>query len=175
MSQTQSNQIEVKRTYLQMNSREAFAPSRIDDPRVQIKQAFECPASFFRYLYSEVGRRYHWVDRLGWTDEEIRAYLNQPNINLWVMYWTGSPAGYFELNRCEDDSTEIAYFGLLQEFLGRGLGKHLLSETIERAWETGASRIWLHTCTLDDKAAMPNYLKRGFQPFKEEIYYIDAE
>lgn len=174
MSQAHSNQIEVKRTYLQMTSPENFAPSRIDDPRVRIEQAENCPASFFRYLYSEVGRNYHWVDRLSWTDEEIRSYLKQPNITLWVMYWTGSPAGYFELNRCEDDSTEIAYFGLMQEFLGRGLGKHLLSETIERAWATGVSRIWLHTCTLDDRAAMPNYLKRGFKPFKDEIYYIDA-
>lgn len=174
MSQAQSNQIEVKRTYLQMISREDFAPSRTDDLRVRIDQAKDCPASFFRYLYTEVGRNYHWVDRLAWTDEEIRTYLARPGISLWVMYWTGSPAGYFELNCCDDDSTEIAYFGLLQEFIGRGLGKHLLSETIEHAWATGAKRIWLHTCTLDDPAAMPNYVKRGFKPFKEEIYYIDA-
>jgi len=174
MSQAQSNQIEVKRTYLQIASREECALSRIDDPQIRIEQARDCPVSFCRYLYREVGRNYHWVDRLGWTDEEIRAHFSQPNVTLWVMYRAGSPAGYFELNRCEDGSTEIAYFGLLQEFLGRGLGKHLLSEAIERAWEAGTSRIWLHTCTLDDPAAMPNYLKRGFKPFKEEIYFIES-
>lgn len=168
--QKSEEEIEVTRTYLQMTSRDQLRASRVADDRVRIDRLQGCPASFFRYLYAEVGRLYHWIDRLGWTDEEIREYLSNPGISLWVMYVEGSPAGYFELSKCEDGSTEIAYFGLLQEFLGRGLGKHLLSEAIERAWEEGAARVWLHTCTLDDRAAMPNYLKRGFEPFKEEKY-----
>lgn len=162
--------IEVKRTYLQMLDPSDLKPAGIRDERLRIEQARACPASFFRYLYAEVGRRYHWVDRLGWTDDEIRAYLDQPGVSLWVMYDEGSPAGYFELSQQEDGSTEIAYFGLLQEFIGRGLGKHLLTRAVERAWANGARRVWLHTCTLDDKAALPNYLKRGFRPFKEETY-----
>ncbi len=79
-------------------------------------------------------------------------------------------AGYFELRNCEDGSVEIAYFGLLPEFLGRGLGKHLLTCATEQAWADGANRVWLHTCTLDDPAALPNYLKRGFRPFRTEKY-----
>jgi GNAT superfamily N-acetyltransferase len=144
----------------------------LDDARVRIEQAAGCPASFFRYLYAEVGRKYHWVDRLGWTDDEIRAYLADPGVSLWVMYYTGSPAGYFELKREADGSTELAYFGLLEEFIGRGLGKYLLSYAIKRAWSDGANRVWVHTCTLDGAAALPNYLKRGFKPFAERTYLV---
>ena len=162
--------IEVTRTYLQMQRPDELNGWRIDDPRIRIEQATDCPASFFRYLYREVGRYYHWTDRLEWTDDEILAYLRRPQITLWVMYFEGSPAGYFEHERHEDGSTEIAYFGLLPESVGRGLGKHLLTEAIERAWKEGANRVWLHTCTLDDPAALPNYLKRGLKPFKQENY-----
>ncbi|HLG15715.1 MAG TPA: GNAT family N-acetyltransferase [Blastocatellia bacterium] len=162
--------IEVTRTYLEIHSPADFKPAFIDDPRVRIEHLANCPPSFFRYLYREVGRAYHWVDRLSWTDEVIRAYLATPGVTLWVMYCDGAPAGYFELAKGDDDSTEIAYFGLLPEFIGRGLGKYLLSFAVERAFADGARRVWLHTCTLDDPAAMPNYLKRGFKPFKEERY-----
>ncbi len=162
--------IEVRRTYLQMLDQSELRRSPLEDARVRIEQAARCPAHFFRYLYREVGRNYHWIDRLGWTDEEIRAYLDQESVSLWVMYCEGVPAGYFELRRHADDSTEIAYFGLLPEFIGHGLGKHLLTSAAERAWSNNPARIWLHTCTLDDPAAMPNYLKRGFTPFREETY-----
>ena len=164
-------QIEVTRTYLQLTRRDELNPARVDDSRAQTDQAVSCPASFYRFLYGEVGRLYHWIDRLPWTDEEIQAHLARPEITLWVMYSEGSPAGYFELERHSDGSIEIAYFGLIQEFLGRGLGKHLLTEAVERAWSEGANRVWLHTCTLDDSAALPNYVKRGFQTFKEEKYF----
>jgi GNAT superfamily N-acetyltransferase len=163
--------IEVTRTYLQLARPGDLSPARVDDGRVRIDRVAECPASFCRYLYSEVGRLYHWIDRLPWTDEQIRAHLARPEITLWVMYSEGAPAGYFELERYEDGSVEIAYFGLMQEFLGRGLGKHLLTVAAEQAWSDGANRVWLHTCTLDDAAAMPNYLKRGFKAFKQETYF----
>jgi GNAT superfamily N-acetyltransferase len=137
---------------------------------VRIERAVECPPSFFRFLYREVGRHYHWVDRLAWSDEQVREYMSNTGVSLWVMYRGGAPAGYFELAESGDGSTEIAYFGLLPEFIGRGLGKHLLSFAIDKAFQQGASRVWLHTCTLDDPAALPNYLKRGFKPFKKESY-----
>jgi ribosomal protein S18 acetylase RimI-like enzyme len=167
----QHEQIEVTRTYLQLTRRNELKPGRVDGSLAQTVQAVSCPASFYRYLYAEVGRFYHWTDRLPWTDEEIRAHLARPEITLWMIYYEGSPAGYFELERHLDGSTEIAYFGLIQEFLGLGLGKHLLTEAVERAWTDGADRVWLHTCTLDDPAALPNYLKRGLVPFKEEKYF----
>ena len=148
-------------------------PAHADDPRIRIEQLPDCSPSFYRRLYVEVGKNYHWVDRLPWTDEEIAAHLKQPEISLWLMTCAETPAGYFELRRCEDGSTEIAYFGLLPEFIGRGLGKHLLTCATEQAWADGANRVWLHTCTLDDAAAMPNYLSRGFQLFKTEEYTVE--
>jgi len=163
--------IEVTRTYLQMTSPGDLIASPAPGGSVRIDQVPVCPPSFFRYLYREVGRFYHWMDRLGWDDQKIRDYLAQSRISLWVMYAEGSPAGYFELSGQDDGSIEVAYFGLLPEFLGRGLGRYLLTEAVRQAWNTGANRVWLHTCTLDDPAALPNYLKRGFKPFNEEKYF----
>jgi GNAT superfamily N-acetyltransferase len=170
MSQ-QGKLIEVTRTYLQLNHPDEFTAVFLSDEGAKIVRLQNCPASFYRYLYSEVGRFYHWIDRLVWTDEEIVRHLAQDSLSLFVLYYEGAPAGYFELLKEEDGSTELAYFGLVQEFLGKGLGKHLLSAAITQAWEDGANRVWLHTCTLDDPAALPNYLKRGFQPFDEEKYF----
>ena len=166
-----TNNVEVTRTYLQLTRRDELKPAQSSGARSETIQAVNCPASFYRYLYAEVGRFYHWTDRLPWTDEQIQAHLARPEITLWVMYCEGAPAGYFELERHSDGSIEIAYFGLIQEFLGRGLGKQLLTEAAEQAWRDGANRVWLHTCTLDDPAALPNYIKRGLVPFKEEKYF----
>ena len=90
--------------------------------------------------------------------------------SLWLLSYRGAPAGYCELLSHSDASVELTYFGLLSEFMGKGLGKHLLSSAVEEAFALGANRVWLQTCTLDDPAAMPNYLKRGFKPFKTEKY-----
>jgi ribosomal protein S18 acetylase RimI-like enzyme len=166
--------VAVTRTYLEMTQPGDLVAARLDDPAVQLERALDCPASFFRYLYAEVGRRYHWVDRLGWTDDQLRERLEDPRVSLWVLRVKGSPAGYFELERHKDGSVEVAYFGLLTEFIGRGLGKHLLTAAVETAWSLKASRVWLHTCTLDDPAALPNYRARGFRPFKEEVYETDV-
>jgi len=163
----------VTRTYLEMRDPAELQGARSDDPRIRIEQMRDCSPPVFRSLYVEVGRNYYWIDRLPWTDEDISTHLLQPGISLWLMTYDGETAGYFELRKCDDGSVEIAYFGLLPEFVGRGLGRHLLTCATEQAWATGANRVWLHTCTLDDKAAMPNYLKRGFRPFKTEIYTID--
>jgi len=166
----QRKSIEVTRTYLEMRDHSEMQAARSDDPRIRIEQLPDCSPSFYRHLYVEVGKNYHWIDRLPWTDKEIVAYLNRPEISLWLMTCDEARAGYFELRRCEDGSTEIAYFGLLPEFIGRGFGKHLLTCAAEQAWADGANRVWLHTCTLDDQAAMPNYLTRGFRPYKTEKY-----
>jgi GNAT superfamily N-acetyltransferase len=158
------------RTYLEMRTPDALRSARIDGVGVRVEQLQRCPPSFWRYLYSEVGRRYHWIDRLEWTDAEVRAYLDDPDVSLWLMSVLGVPAGYFELRRDADGSVEIAYFGLLDEFTGRGLGAHLLSEAVRRAWAAGAVRVWLHTSSLDHPAALPNYLKRGFEIYRREPY-----
>lgn len=167
--------MEVTRTYLEMRSRSELRAAQLEDPLIRIEQQKNCSVSLFRFLYVEVGRNYHWIDRLPWTDEDIHAYLAQPEITVWLMTYDNEKAGYFELRRCEDGSTELAYFGLLPQFIGRGLGKHLLTCAVEQAWADGANRVWLHTCTLDDAAALPNYLQRGFQPFKRENYTVELK
>jgi ribosomal protein S18 acetylase RimI-like enzyme len=163
---------EVKRTYLEMTAPAELRPARSADPAARVERVHDCPASFYRYLYAEVGRAYRWVDRLAWTDEEIRAHLGDPAVSVWLLTVKGAPAGYFELKATPDGAVEIAYFGLLAEFIGRGYGKHLLTVAVERAFSTGAGRVWLHTCSLDDPAALPNYRARGFRAFREETYSV---
>jgi GNAT superfamily N-acetyltransferase len=163
----------VTRTYLELRSPGELRPAPVPRPEPRIERIDECTVSFFRYLYQEVGRAYHWTDRLSWTDEMIRAYLDTPAVSVWLMSWQAAPAGYFELRKHEDDSVEIAYFGLLPDFIGRGWGKHLLTRAVESAWALGPSRVWLHTCTLDHPAALPNYLKRGFRQVRQEVYKVE--
>jgi len=170
---TTATHIEVTRTYLEMRDRFELNGAKLDDQKILLEHLDDCSVELFRFLYAEVGKNYHWIDRLPWTDEEIAKYLLQPEISLWLMTYEDKTAGYFELRKCDDGSTELAYFGLMPEFIGRGLGKHLLTAAVEQAWADGAKRVWLHTCTLDDPAALPNYLKRGFRPFKTEQYSVE--
>lgn len=165
---------EVTRTYLEMTSLEQLRPVPPPDPAPRIERVGGCPVSFFRYLYVEVGRAFHWTDRLEWSDQVIRDYLASPDVSLWLMTWEAAPAGYFELKRHEDASVEVAYFGLLPEFIGRGWGKYLLAEAVNGAWALKPPRVWLHTCTLDHPAALPNYLQRGFRPYREERYTVEV-
>jgi GNAT superfamily N-acetyltransferase len=160
----------VVRTYLEMSSPGDLRPASVPADAPRLERLEDCSVSFFRYLYAEVGRAYHWTDRLSWSDEAVRDHLARPDVSLWLLTWKACPAGYFELRRHEDESVEVAYFGLLPEYVGRGWGGHLLTLSVRAAWSTGPSRVWLHTCTLDHPAALPNYQKRGFHPVREEVY-----
>ena len=162
--------VQVTRTYLEMRSPEELRPASAPARPPRLERIEACPGSFFRYLYAEVGRAYHWTDRLSWSEEQVRGHLADPAVSLWLLSSGAAPAGYFELRECGDQSVEIAYFGLLPEFVGRGWGGHLLTRAIETAWQLKPARVWLHTCTLDHPAALPNYLKRGFRPVREEVY-----
>ncbi len=163
--------IHVTRTYLEMTDPAELRRTPLE-PGLRFEKVLLCPVPFFRFLSREVGRHNRWTDRLRWTDEQCRAHLDQPGVELWVLYSAGAPAGYAELARHDDASVEIAYFGLLPDFIGHGLGKQLLTATVERAWALGARRVWLHTCTLDSPAALPNYRGRGFRSFKTEHYTV---
>jgi GNAT superfamily N-acetyltransferase len=165
----------VKRTYLEMRSPGELRGAPVPDPAPEVKRLERCSVELFRFLYTEVGRAHRWTDRLGWSDETIRSYLATPGISIWLMSSNDAPAGYFELRKHEDGSVEIVYFGLLPESIGRGWGKYLLTRAVESAWQLGAERVWLHTCTLDHPAALPNYLKRGFSPVREEVYVVSGE
>ncbi|MEP6573511.1 MAG: GNAT family N-acetyltransferase, partial [Gemmatimonadota bacterium] len=120
----------------------------------------------------EVGRHYQWTDRLHWSDDRICEHLGGP-VWLWLLSVRGAPAGYFELARSDDGGIEIAYFGMLPEFVGQGIGKQMLTRAVEEAWALEPIRVWLHTCTLDHPSALPNYIKRGFRPIREEKYLVE--
>lgn len=156
------------RTFLEMTSPADLLPAGQPGLEVRLEPIRECPWHFYRYLYVEVGRDYHWRDRLSWTEAEWRAHLTGSS-TTWLLSVAGAPAGYFELRGEADGAVEVAYFGLLPEFTGRGLGKYLLTRAVEEAWKSGATRVWLHTCSLDHPRALPNYLKRGFQKVREEV------
>jgi len=160
------------RTYLEMKdpsqlTEEAPAPSG-----VTLGREPSYPPAQWRRLYSEVGGDYHWVDRLGWTDEDIQRYLNDPGVELWILREGPEDAGYFELRRDGEGGIEIEYFGLLAAFTGRGLGRYLLGAAVARAWALGPSRVWVHTSSLDHPSALPNYLARGFSVWKQEVYTV---
>ena len=160
------------RTYLEMHvpSELSGAPAPAADALLDRMEA--CPPALWRRLYQDVGREYHWVDRLPWTDEDITRHLADPALELWVLRVKGDPAGYFELRRHEDGAVEVAYFGLLPAFTGQGLGKFMLTRAVERAWALAASRVWLHTSSLDHSSALSNYLARGFSIWKQETYDV---
>jgi ribosomal protein S18 acetylase RimI-like enzyme len=158
------------RTYLEMTDRGALRPARTG--RLVIGRVDRPTAALWRFLYTEVGREHRWFDRLPWTDAQAQAYLDDPAISLWLATVDGETAGYFELRREAGGAVEIAYIGLLPQYTGRGLGGALLTGAVERAWESGAARVWLHTCSFDHPAAIPNYLARGFSIFRTEEYAV---
>jgi ribosomal protein S18 acetylase RimI-like enzyme len=164
--------VQAVRTYLEMIDPSALDGAPSPGPDAVVERADDAPPALWRFLYTEVGREYHWVDRLGWTDDEIAAYLSDPALELWVLRAGGETAGYFELRKHPDGAVEIAYFGLLPAFVGRGLGKFLLTCAVERAWALGAARVWLHTSSLDHPSALSNYLSRGFSIWKQETYEV---
>jgi GNAT superfamily N-acetyltransferase len=161
--------ISVTRTYLELTVQPAAA-SRALPEGFAVRTLPDCSPATYRGLYAEVGRAHRWTDRLRWSDATLEAHLRSPSIRLFVLQNGCETAGWFELLSCLDGSVEIAYFGLLPAYIGRGLGGALLSAAIHEAFALGAARIWLHTCTLDHPAALPNYLARGFRPFRTEHY-----
>ena len=160
------------RTYLEMHDATDLQGAAAPSGDAVVERMEQYPPALWRRLYTEVGREYHWVDRLAWTDEEIAAYLADPALELWILRMKDEPAGYFELRHHDDGAIEIAYFGLLPAFTGQGLGKFMLTQAVERAWQTGANRVWLHTSSLDHSSALSNYLARGFSIWKQETYDV---
>jgi GNAT superfamily N-acetyltransferase len=144
-------------------------------PDVRIEHVRNPAPALYRECYRTVGEAFHWRDRWDWTDAEIAAHLADPAISLHVARRADRLAGFYELRRVpEDDSVEIAYFGIVEAEFGRGLGKHMLSHAVREAWALEPSRVWLHTCTLDHPNALPNYRTRGFAPYRTEQYQVDS-
>jgi GNAT superfamily N-acetyltransferase len=161
--------VDVVRTYLELRS-----PADLRSARGEAAARFvrndHIPVERYRALYHDVGRAWHWHDRDAWTDEQLAAYLARPDVHVWECFVGNETAGYFELSQAGDGAVEIVYFGLVGGFIGRGLGSAMLTRAVQEAWAMGASRVWLHTCTLDSPRALPNYLARGFTPVRRETY-----
>ena len=167
-----SRVVEVVRTYLELRSPQQLRGAAANDPAVRFVPRPEITASQYRRLYHDVGNRWHWHDRDAWSDEQLATYLASPTVAVTECLVGDETAGYFELVRHEDDSVEIAYFGLVDAFIGRGLGKAMLTRAAEEAWSTRPSRVWLHTCTLDSPHALPNYRARGFEETRKEVELV---
>ncbi|XWX04517.1 GNAT family N-acetyltransferase [Aggregatilineales bacterium SYSU G02658] len=150
--------------YLEMTHRAEFRPAfmRLTDGGIERWQPASAEA--YRAMYTAVGSQYAWRDRLLMPDEALMAALAAAELHRLVM--SGEPAGYVELLPISA-AVSIEYLGLIPSFHGRGLGKHLLSYAIARAWEMGAERVIVHTCNLDAPQALDNYLKRGFRIVRE--------
>jgi GNAT superfamily N-acetyltransferase len=155
--------------HLEMNEPGMLKPARRSVEGLYVVQAQIPLPALNRFLYQAVGSDWAWVDRLVWTDEQWEAWVDRPQLATWVAYLHGTPAGYFELEMQADNSVEIAYFGLLPQFIGQGIGGILLTRAIECAWGMGAERVWVHTCSLDHPQALNNYQARGLRIFKTDI------
>jgi GNAT superfamily N-acetyltransferase len=124
---------------------------------------------YYRSLYNAVGQDYSWLSRRKMTDEALAAILDDPRDELHVLHVDDSPAGFAELDRRQPDVIELVQFGLLPAFIGRGLGKWFLRWTIDKVWSYEPNRFWLHTCTLDHPAALPNYKQAGFAVTQQKV------
>ena len=156
-------------TYLEMTERHNIAPIH---PPLKTKYALmlaERPSiSFYRYLYNNVGGEWNWWLRRQMSDDELAGILADERVEVFVLYVDGAPAGFFELDRREQATIDIAYFGLLPHWVGRGLGPFLLYSAIEQAWSYDPERLTVNTCTMDHPRALPLYQKMGFVPYQQE-------
>jgi GNAT superfamily N-acetyltransferase len=153
---------DIKTTYtLEMLHPEDLRPVRISRPGLRIERMDVPLPEYNKFLHTVVGHDYRWGGRTDWSEDEWTTYADR--VETWVAYVGGTPAGYFELEKLTDGSVEINSFGLLAQFIGQGLGGPLLTRAAVRAWEMGATRVWLHTCSHDHPHALNNYLARGFQ------------
>ena len=158
---------------LEMLSRDELRPCLPPALELAVHPVVRPSPELSRFFYTAVGGDYYWIDRLSWTYSQWLDYLGRPGVETWIGSHAGVPVGYFELERQAEDTVEIVYFGLLPQWIGRGLGGALLTAAIERAWQPGARRIWVHTCSLDGPAALANYQARGFRQFREETAEVD--
>jgi GNAT superfamily N-acetyltransferase len=163
------------RVYLQLTDPGAFRAAFGSFPGLVVRRATHPSPELYRVCYRTVGDAYHWRDRWHWSDAQIAAHLARPEVSLHLATQSGRLRGWYELRRvAEDRSVEIAYFGLFPDAIGHGLGKHLLSCAVRDAWALAATRVWVHTCTLDHPHALPNYQARGFAPYRTETYTVDS-
>ena len=166
--------IKVERNYLDIISLKNL--SEINKPSNNFNVRLVNPTDFQlnKFFYKQIGKKHRWVDRLIWNENQWISYINNSNVKTYILQDGNNLAGYFEqIFDQKKLEYEIAYFGILQDYLGKRLGGYLLSEAIKKSFLMGANRVWVHTCSLDHKHALKNYLSRGMKIFKSEIININ--
>lgn len=163
------NTLSATVTYLEMCS----PPNAIPPPPPAIPHAImqvhKPTVSFYRYLYNTIGEDYVWWERRALNDDDLHDIITADNVEIFVLYVEGAPAGYFELvTDHSKNEIELGYFGLLPEFVGRRLGPYLLRKAIDDAWSRGPTRMTVNTCTWDHPSALPNYQRAGFSPYDQK-------
>ena len=161
---------EVIRNYLEIKSLKDLLEVSKPTKKCQVFLVDPVDFQLNKFFYKQIGRKHNWVDRLVWEDKKWIDYINNPNIQTYVLKQEEDLIGYFELIFCEKkQEIEIAYFGILENYFGKKLGGFLLSEAIKKSFLVEVKRVWVHTCSLDHQNALKNYLARGMTIFKSEV------
>ena len=160
----------IFRNFLELKSFKDFIETKKPKEHYSVELTDSKDFQLNKYFYKKIGKNYQWIDRLVWTDLDWIKYVSDEKLFTYILRDKEEIAGYFELlfNKNTKES-EIAYFGLLDEYFGKKLGSYLLSEAIKFSFNLGCTRVWVHTCSLDHKNALHNYKSRGMKIFKSEI------
>ena len=164
---------EVKRNYLEIKSIQDL--KEVNQPSKDYSLNLLDPINFQlnKFFYKNIGKKHKWIDRLIWNEEHWIDYVSSDRVKTYVLKFKDDLVGFFELiYHKENKEVEIAYFGILEEYQNKKLGSYLLSEAIKKSFEDNDGRVWLHTCSLDHKNALNNYIARGMKIFKSEIVKI---
>ena len=168
--------VEVVRTYLELTEPGALRSVPSPDSRARVERVEGCPASFFRYLYAEVGRSYHWVDRLGWTRRRVARPTREPGgVALPADAWQPLRPATSSWSSTRTAPWRSPTSDCCRSSSAAASASTCSARRPRRRGRSGPTRVWLHTCTLDDPAALPNYLARGFRAFKSETYEAERE
>ena len=164
---------EVKRNYLEINSLKDL--KEVQKPSSDYSLKLLDPVNFQlnKFFYKNVGKKHKWIDRLLWEELKWIEYVSNKNVKTYIFKKENDLVGFFELlEHTEKKEIEIAYFGLLEEYHNKKLGSYLLSKAIKKSFENKIDRVWLHTCSLDHKNALNNYISRGMKIFKTETVIV---
>ena len=163
----------IERNYLEINSVKDLNESEhtVDGYSIELVEPVDYQLN--KFFYKNVGKKHHWVDRLVWTEKQWIEYTSNEKVITYVLKKNQDLAGYFELIlHKEENEIEIAYLGLLEEYQNKKLGSYLLSSAIQYSFLDKPKRVWVHTCSLDHKNALNNYISRGMKIFKKETISI---
>ena len=164
---------EVKRNYLEIHSLEDLNQGSKPSDDYSLNLLDPVNFQLNKFFYKNIGNKHKWVDRLTWTENQWIDYVSNENVKTYILKYKEDLVGFFELiHHQERKEVEIAYLGILEEYHNRKLGSYLLSEAIKESFNNKIDRVWVHTCTLDHKNALNNYMMRGMKIFKTEIINI---